>query len=474
MRRKIKAWLGIALMALAMSASAFIPRFQPLETFFPESGKTDAQGNVTRFCIWTPLGLVAQIEADGTMYCFHSDELGNTLALTDQTGAVVGQAFYSPYGDTWAQSGSLPTPYRFGGIYGVSTEENDLAYMQNRYYDFGMKRFISADPTGLKGGVNFYTYADGNPLNSIDPEGLCARPSLFGRTSLFGGSQSRYTRTLAEHNKTFAPDPRYDGRLGYVARTKGFGAAAVLGLADLTGLSSIGEAMSGRSFATGNYLSRREHNAAYRGAFLTAGMYAAAPMMSFGRTSARAPVRALASSGDDLARISSRSLTAPRALTTSRITNPARMLPTSNPAQAYAARVPTSPSQMARSLQGTPMYPGVDRFRDITLKKGRVVFGGAPGQSEFYTTASGLHRSGGSSGSLFRGLQVKPGGPRQIHPVTGRYRPGMTAYEVINDSPAAFGRALANPQYGSGRFPQMAIPNYEESLRPLYSIPLVP
>ena len=55
--------------------------------------------------------------------------------------------------------------------------------MQARCYSPEMKRFISADPTGLGGGVNFYTYADGNPLNSIDPEGLCARPSLFGRTA---------------------------------------------------------------------------------------------------------------------------------------------------------------------------------------------------------------------------------------------------------------------------------------------------
>jgi len=73
--------------------------------------------------------------------------------------------------------------------------------MQARCYSPEMKRFISADPTGLSGGVNFYTYAAGNPLNSIDPEGLCARPSLFGRTSQFGvrsanfGGFSQFGRT---------------------------------------------------------------------------------------------------------------------------------------------------------------------------------------------------------------------------------------------------------------------------------------
>jgi RHS repeat-associated protein len=194
---KSKRWMCVALMALAMSASAFIPRFQPLETFFPESGKTDAQGNIIRYYIWTPLGLVAQLNVTdngsqvtvNSIYYPHSDELGNIIAVSDASGKVIQETFYSPYGEVWAQSGGIDTPWGFGGAFGVYTEPDvELLHMQARYYSPEMKRFISADPTGLKGGVNFYTYADGNPLNAIDPEGLCARPSLFGRTSLFGKS----------------------------------------------------------------------------------------------------------------------------------------------------------------------------------------------------------------------------------------------------------------------------------------------
>jgi len=54
------------------------------------------------------------------------------------------------------------------------------------------------------------------------------------------------------------------------------------------------------------------------------------------------------------------------------------------------------------------------------------------------------------------------------------YRPGVTAYEVIRDTPAAFGRAIANPQHGAGRLPQVVVPEYPNTLRPLYSIPLQP
>ncbi|KFK62910.1 hypothetical protein JS85_26150, partial [Vibrio vulnificus] len=72
------------------------------------------------------------------------------------------------------------------------------------------------------------------------------------------------------------------------------------------------------------------------------------------------------------------------------------------------------------------------------------------------------------------GVQVAPGDPARIpvHPITGFYRPRVSAYEVVDDVPAAFGRTLANPQHGSGRLPQIVIENYKAYLKPLYSIPL--
>jgi len=53
-----------------------------------------------------------------------------------------------------------------------------------------------------------------------------------------------------------------------------------------------------------------------------------------------------------------------------------------------------APSEFARSLQGNGLYPGKDVYRDITLGKGKIIYGGAPGQSEFYTTKSTLENKG--------------------------------------------------------------------------------
>ncbi len=121
-------------------------------------------------------------------------------------------------------------------------------------------------------------------------------------------------------------------------------------------------------------------------------------------------------------------------------------------------------AQTARSLQGSGLYTGIDRFRDITLQKGTIIYGGAPGQTAFYTTESALVRASGSRTALAQGLQIAP------HPSLG-YRPGVTAYEVIQETPAAFGRALANPQFGSGRLPQVVVPDFDNALSPLYTIP---
>jgi uncharacterized protein RhaS with RHS repeats len=44
--------------------------------------------------------------------------------------------------------------------------------MRARYYNPYLCRFINADPSGFGGGLNFYAFADGNPVSETDPFGL--------------------------------------------------------------------------------------------------------------------------------------------------------------------------------------------------------------------------------------------------------------------------------------------------------------
>jgi len=45
-------------------------------------------------------------------------------------------------------------------------------YYRARYYDPKIGRFISADPIGFAGGLNFYGYVGNRPLTYLDPSGL--------------------------------------------------------------------------------------------------------------------------------------------------------------------------------------------------------------------------------------------------------------------------------------------------------------
>jgi RHS repeat-associated protein len=76
---------------------------------------------------------------------------------------------YDPYGYEVASSGSLTQPLRWKGR--EYDAETGLIYMRARYYDPTVGRFISEDPIGLAGGINPYTFADGESVNNSDPTG---------------------------------------------------------------------------------------------------------------------------------------------------------------------------------------------------------------------------------------------------------------------------------------------------------------
>ena len=69
--------------------------------------------------------------------------------------------------------------FLYNGRYGVETGANGLYYMRARYYNPQIKRFINRDI--IDGSItdsqslNKYSYVQGNPVNLIDPFGLCAQ-----------------------------------------------------------------------------------------------------------------------------------------------------------------------------------------------------------------------------------------------------------------------------------------------------------
>jgi RHS repeat-associated protein len=134
------------------------------------------KNGVTNYYIYGA-GLLYEITETATTaktLTHHYDLRGSTVALSDDSGAVTDRIEYSAYGTITHRAGTNDTPFLFNGRYGVQTDPNGLLYMRARYYNPFICRFINADPSGFSGGLNFYAYADGNPISYLDPFGLDA------------------------------------------------------------------------------------------------------------------------------------------------------------------------------------------------------------------------------------------------------------------------------------------------------------
>ncbi|HSX60850.1 MAG TPA: RHS repeat-associated core domain-containing protein [Tahibacter sp.] len=122
-----------------------------------------------------------------------------------------------------------------------------------------------------------------------------------------------------------------------------------------------------------------------------------------------------------------------------------------------------NPSAWARQWQGHGIYKGRDTWTNTVLKKGTVIYGGAPGQSGFYFDAKTLAAAGGSKAKLWQSLQVLP------HPKFG-YRPQVQAYVVKKDTCVATGIAQAQDPskgFGAGGGTQVFLADFKTKVAPV-------
>lgn len=120
-----------------------------------------------------------------TDYYFVCNWRGDVIRIYDGTGAVVANYNYDAWGNVISVTDANGTaitdsthianvnPLRYRGYYYDS--ETGLYYLQSRYYDPAVKRFINADNQLTTGsdmtGMNLFAYCGNNPVNRIDPTG---------------------------------------------------------------------------------------------------------------------------------------------------------------------------------------------------------------------------------------------------------------------------------------------------------------
>jgi RHS repeat-associated protein len=154
-----------------------------------------------------------------TTYHYVFDGLGSVSELTDNTGAVVESYKYDSFG-------KLEIPPVIDNSYTYTSREYDqeteFYFYRHRYYESTIGRFITADPIGFKGGVNFYSYVLNNPLYFIDPSGL--RPPIvcnvrfppgWIRVTVFeNSSKGKLLRTYREEDWRYL-STKFDSFVGY-------------------------------------------------------------------------------------------------------------------------------------------------------------------------------------------------------------------------------------------------------------------
>ena len=89
------------------------------------------------------------------------------------------------YGQLAGRTGTSAVIFGYNGRDGVIADPNGLLYMRARYYSPAMKRFVNTDivPGEISDAVtlNRFAYANGNPVNFVDPFGLSAKSWLEER-----------------------------------------------------------------------------------------------------------------------------------------------------------------------------------------------------------------------------------------------------------------------------------------------------
>ncbi len=105
---------------------------------------------------------------DSEMCYYLFDGLGSTSELTNHEGLTLERYMYGVFGDI-CDAPSTGNVYLYTGR--EYDYETGFHFYRARYYSATIGCFVSSDPIGFLGGINFYAYVNNNPVNVKDPYG---------------------------------------------------------------------------------------------------------------------------------------------------------------------------------------------------------------------------------------------------------------------------------------------------------------
>jgi RHS repeat-associated protein len=194
-------------------------------------------------CVVWGLVTLGSAHAQETVEYIHTDALGSVVAISDEAGNIIERREYEPFG------AQLTPALRDGpGFTGhVQDATTGLTYMQQRYYDPQIGRFLSVDPVTADRGdmrhFNRYAYGYNNPYTFTDPDGRCS--AAYGMLPCRTPDHMRDPRHVQADRHVSA---RANQVMGLMGATAAIGATG--GIAAGSGASDSMAAVGGRILAT--------------------------------------------------------------------------------------------------------------------------------------------------------------------------------------------------------------------------------
>ena len=123
-----------------------------------------------------PFAMIYKHGSEAELYYYLVNAQGDVAAILDSSGTMVASYNYNAWGSCTVYNSSDAAigdlnPLRYRGYY--YDAETGFYYLQSRYYDPAICRFINADGLFTDGfiGANLFAYCANNPVNTVDPTG---------------------------------------------------------------------------------------------------------------------------------------------------------------------------------------------------------------------------------------------------------------------------------------------------------------